>query len=517
MTRAGTGMTARVSDEQPADDPRRERRRAALLDLAIDAGFDSASLFVRAADGTWSTLDRVGPLRPWHNLLSPETIAWPGAEGVIYDDALDEPRIGGQLAAMGCATLAAFPMEGRRLVILDSSLRLADPHRTLGADRLAALSAATPEVPVERPVSRPRSADLRDPAEPVLEVLASPSADREDVLAAVAETLGAAALYVADESVGEITILSYPPLRGVPLTAGMRRILLSLPPSGRVDDALSVRLADELSLPRGRVVAAVAPTADGGRHLLLARWTSEPPLARDEMAAIATTSARVTHELAIRRQAVDHLVAVERTRWAYEVHDHVTQTLSAAVVELETLAARLGDGLPLGPQAIERAGSTLRHCLHEIRRLLVDLSDHGSLESPNGGALRRAVDDLVRRWRIPARVSVTGDFGGVPAAALAAALAVIREGLMNTSLHSDSSSATVVVTAERDGLRVDVRENGGSYELDTTARLRRFGIDVMQRRVEEAGGTLDTSESTGRGSRVVALFPSTPTARKGGL
>jgi len=85
---------------------------------------------------------------------------------------------------------------------------------------------------------------------------------------------------------------------------------------------------------------------------------------------------------------------------------------------------------------------------------------------------------------------------------------VIRESLANAAKHASSRDVAVKVRASRGEVRVEVQDGGRGFAVGGRGRRgRHFGLEMMKRRVEEAGGSLDIESSPGKGTRVVARLP----------
>ena len=120
------------------------------------------------------------------------------------------------------------------------------------------------------------------------------------------------------------------------------------------------------------------------------------------------------------------------------------------------------------------------------------------------------MQDVVRRWRLPARVSVKGDLYHVPKPLLGAAYVVIRESLANAAKHAAAGNVSVWVNATEDELSVEVTDTGRGFNAGgsrTDREARHFGLEMMRQRVIESGGSLDVDSAPGRGTRVTARLP----------
>jgi signal transduction histidine kinase len=196
-----------------------------------------------------------------------------------------------------------------------------------------------------------------------------------------------------------------------------------------------------------------------------------------------------------------------RVQLAYAIHDGLTQVVTASVLELESLAARAELNPREAVGALHAAIGELRHALDEIRSVLAELT-------PAEPGSAKPIEDLLRsvleRWHLPARWSIEGDLGEIPASVLETASSVIREGVANAAKHADGGEVAVRVQASGRSVEVSVEDHGCGFETSgrewTDGHL---GLDMLRRRVADAHGTLDVSSAPGKGTRVVARLPVT--------
>jgi two-component system nitrate/nitrite sensor histidine kinase NarX len=213
-------------------------------------------------------------------------------------------------------------------------------------------------------------------------------------------------------------------------------------------------------------------------------------------------SVRPTHDSAV-DQTVETRVLEERARWAMRIHDGLTQTVTSAVLELQTLRTRiLAD--PTGATAsLAAVEAAIRADLREIRQLLFDLYED---QRPPEPPLAVFVEELVARWGLPARVSIEGDADAVPPAVLETAHAVIAESLANAAKHADTPDVAVRVRADASGMRIEVEDHGRGIE-PAESDDPHFGLHMMRVRAEDIGGTVEIGSTPGGGTCVVALLP----------
>ena len=203
------------------------------------------------------------------------------------------------------------------------------------------------------------------------------------------------------------------------------------------------------------------------------------------------------------RAIAEELLRAEKQRWAYEIHDGLTQTVAAAILQLEVLSQRISSDPEGAATDLSDAAVEMRACMADIRSILFGLStgadDEGTAPSDRIG---RCVDDVADRWGLHANLAIEGDLLDAPPQALAVGQVVIHEALTNAAKHAPESGAEVLVTATGKEMVVSVSDHGDGIG-DNRAR---FGMRMMERRVRDAGGSLEV-ESAGNGTRVTAHFP----------
>jgi signal transduction histidine kinase len=199
-------------------------------------------------------------------------------------------------------------------------------------------------------------------------------------------------------------------------------------------------------------------------------------------------------------------LAVDRARWAYAIHDGLTQAVTSAILDLEWRARHVEREPADAPQALADAATELRNALAEIREILAVVTPDP--EEDPAASLDQIVRQASERWHVPASWSVDGDLEAVPAPVLDAATSVIRESVANAAKHASTRRIAVHVAARPTEMEVSVEDNGRGFRpQDAGNAAGHLGLTMMRRRVEELHGTLDIESEPGRGTRVVARLP----------
>lgn len=198
------------------------------------------------------------------------------------------------------------------------------------------------------------------------------------------------------------------------------------------------------------------------------------------------------------REAARAALEAERRRFAWALHDELTQDLAAIGLYAQNA---LADGDP-GPW-LEEIAVTAERTLASSRSAISILSD---ANPPLDEMLAIVAEDAAARAGLRATVSV--DPGREPDAWTAEALVrIVREAIWNAARHGAATDVTVNV-ARDSGLRLVARDNGAGFDVQRVReRGGGFGLASIRAQVEELGGTLTVSSAPGRGTVVEAGFP----------
>lgn len=214
----------------------------------------------------------------------------------------------------------------------------------------------------------------------------------------------------------------------------------------------------------------------------------------------ARASERVTPAV---ERTVDSLMLEERTKWAMHIHDALTQSVTSAVLELQTLRHRIETEPGVALAALKEVEDAIRNDLKEIREVLFELEQGEVGEEPSFATF---ISDLVERWKLTARISVEGDFDTVPEAILETAHAIVSEALANAAKHSGTPDVTVKVIADAESLRIEIEDRGRGI-VAVTDDDPHFGLKLLRARTEQLEGSIRFESTPGSGMRVIASLP----------
>jgi signal transduction histidine kinase len=200
----------------------------------------------------------------------------------------------------------------------------------------------------------------------------------------------------------------------------------------------------------------------------------------------------------------------ERKRISRELHDEIGQSLTAINVKLAILKKEaavntkdLGRAISSTQRLVTRSMKTVHWFARELRSPVLD--NLGLVPT-----LRAHVKGFARQTGIPVRFEAFAAAEKLDSDRRTALYRVAQEALINVARHSRASLVTVRVHKARAFVRMEIHDNGKSFDVKRRLAARtilRLGLLGMRERVEMVGGRFDVQSTPGRGTTVRAQVP----------
>ncbi|HEX2109807.1 MAG TPA: GAF domain-containing sensor histidine kinase [Rubrobacteraceae bacterium] len=197
----------------------------------------------------------------------------------------------------------------------------------------------------------------------------------------------------------------------------------------------------------------------------------------------------------------------ERNRLARELHDTITQGLTATTLQIESADALLdvGSNAERARESLRRALSITQFNLEEARRSVLDLRA-APLE---GRSLSEALKALVNEWEAETgaatRFQAINGRRPLPPRVEVALYRICQEALTNVARHAEAERVTVRLIATTEQVQLIVEDDGRGF--DASEAVDRHGLVGMNERTRMLGGTLDLRTRPGSGTRVQVTVP----------
>ena len=204
--------------------------------------------------------------------------------------------------------------------------------------------------------------------------------------------------------------------------------------------------------------------------------------------------------------------AVERARFARELHDGAIQSLIGVEMQLDVLRRQSGTQVPLVNEELGRIQQLLREEVLKLRELMQAMKSF----EVNADRLLGFISDTVERFKRETGISAVfvSEIEKIDLAQrVCRELArIVQESLVNVRKHSGARNVLVRLAQRSGNLQLTVEDDGRGFpfsgtmseaELDATGR----GPAVIRERVRLLAGNLAIESNPGHGARLEVRIP----------
>jgi two-component system sensor histidine kinase UhpB len=254
-----------------------------------------------------------------------------------------------------------------------------------------------------------------------------------------------------------------------------------------------------------RVVRPLQALTELARRVDLAGPGERMPAAAptSEAGELAQTFNQMLDRLeAERREATGRVLAgqeAERLRIAQELHDQVGQELTAVLLILSRLQARVPGELRTDIALIQ---DEVRSSLESLRRIAIELRPESLDDLGLESALAVLGQRLAERSSIEVVEQIAPELPQLPPEIELVVYRVAQEALTNVARHSDSDQAQLTLDAEDGRLVLTVRDHGRGLPA---GHVPGTGMRGMRERASLIGATLEVTNGNNGGGCLVAL------------
>lgn len=200
-----------------------------------------------------------------------------------------------------------------------------------------------------------------------------------------------------------------------------------------------------------------------------------------------------------------HAQEEERKRISRELHDETGQGLMVIRLYLgmlETSVSTRG-----GKAKIRETLDVVDRTIEGIRRIIARLSPLVLQELGLIAAVRKEAKDLAKSAGVKAKVTVSSEFGRLPAAVEAAFYRVVQEALHNVAKHASATTVNIEMRRDGDQVRLSIDDDGVGITAGTPSSRQTFGMAGMRERIGNIGGKVKVTSARGKGTRIEVNAP----------
>ena len=193
----------------------------------------------------------------------------------------------------------------------------------------------------------------------------------------------------------------------------------------------------------------------------------------------------------------------ERRAISRELHDEVGQSLSAVLLEVETLTemSHEKDSFRQGLQNIKMLAE---NCVNEVRNMALLLRPSMLDDLGLIAALEWQAREVSRRTGMLVETVSENVSDALPDEHRTCVYRIVQEALNNSSRHAYAKNVRIMVRQEPTHLRVSIDDDGKGFDA---SRVRGLGLVGMNERVSQLGGVLKVDSDPARGSRLLVELP----------
>ena len=259
---------------------------------------------------------------------------------------------------------------------------------------------------------------------------------------------------------------------------------------------------------RGLRYHASIPLTFGNRQLGIMNVASAAwrKLTRRELDLLSTIASQVGIAIERARLAEASVGAArseERARLARDLHDTLTQGLTAIGLHIEAAIAEMPQHAGARHE-LDRALAVTRANLSEARRSLHELRGSALGGRPLGEALaalgRQVTADSGVRVRVESSLTRP-----LPADVEEALFRIAGEALSNVRRHAQAHDVEVSLTSARNRVRLTIVDDGKGMAAKRSREG--FGIEGMRERARLVGGRFALRSKAGRGTTIDVFVP----------
>jgi signal transduction histidine kinase len=216
--------------------------------------------------------------------------------------------------------------------------------------------------------------------------------------------------------------------------------------------------------------------------------------------------ARSRHDLQELSARLVDAQETERRAISRELHDEIGQSLGALLVDIGRLSASSSHDTTMKKQ-LDHMKSVAERSFQAVRNIALLLRPSMLDDLGLAAALEWLGREVSRTSEIEVTVVSENVPEDLPDQYRVCIYRLVQAALHNAVQHSGARNATIRVDPTKQGIRVQIADDGRGFD---PGRTRGLGLLGMVERVKRLGGSFRVESQPGKGTTVVATLPSPP-------
>jgi two-component system, NarL family, sensor histidine kinase DevS len=226
------------------------------------------------------------------------------------------------------------------------------------------------------------------------------------------------------------------------------------------------------------------------------------------LSAISTWIGMAIENILLNLKARRLAILEERERIGMDLHDGIIQSLYAVGLNLENVSLTIDESPMEARKQINRSIGDLNAAIRDIRSYILDLRPHQLYDE----SLMEGIQRLILEFKVntSCEVYLQGPASGLDDLGKSQALAlfhICQEALANIAKHAHAKKVEVILWLVSDRALLEIKDDGRGFDTKLVHSSIGHGLANMQTRASNAGGEVDLSSETGKGTSVLAWVP----------
>lgn len=205
-----------------------------------------------------------------------------------------------------------------------------------------------------------------------------------------------------------------------------------------------------------------------------------------------------------REKSLQEVVIQERNRLARELHDSVSQQLFAASM----MMSAINEAEDIKNTKIKQQLNMIEKMIHQSQMEMRALLLHLRPAALKGKSLQEGIEELLIELlqKIPMKVESKIETFSIDKGIEDHLFRIVQESISNTLRHAQATTLQILLI-ERDGIIIlRVIDNGVGFDMETV-RPSSYGLQNIEERTYEVGGTFKVISLPNEGTRIEVKIP----------
>ncbi|MRG87314.1 sensor histidine kinase [Salinibacillus xinjiangensis] len=205
-----------------------------------------------------------------------------------------------------------------------------------------------------------------------------------------------------------------------------------------------------------------------------------------------------------REKSLQEVVVQERNRLARELHDSVSQQLFAASM----MMSAINESNPPKQESLSKQLSLMEKMIHQSQLEMRALLLHLRPVALKGKTLQEGIEELLVELtqKVPMKVDWQLEDLKLDKGIEDQLFRILQESVSNTLRHANANSLQVLLIERDENFILRVVDDGIGFDVDE-AKTSSYGLQNMQERALEIGGTLKIVSLENEGTRLEVKVP----------